>query len=61
MRKILSYGFRILTLNFKKGEWLDDNFPHGGQNKGLRQSEVPRLDLAMMPVTKKDSAMARMT
>jgi len=43
----------------KEGEWLDREFPHGGQNKDLTNSEVELVNLAIMPATKYESSQAR--
>ena len=43
--------------NLKKGDWLKDNFPHGGDHT----SKVVKSDLAKMQATKDESAAARAT
>jgi len=43
----------------KVGTWLEDHYPQGGQNKGLKMSEVQGSEFAKMPVNKHESTNSR--
>jgi hypothetical protein len=57
---INEWGKYLLQIERKKGEWLDENFPHGAK-QGTNNREVVRLNepTLQMPVTKHESAQAR--
>ena len=53
-------GEFLVKVVSKKGKWLDKYFPHGGQNKGMSNSELPKVKLAKMSAQPKESAQARL-
>ncbi len=50
-----------VAVEAKKGEWLDDNFPRGGDKPSIEDSnfEGNQREPSKMPSTKKESAQAR--